>query len=42
MGIIGGDIALLRIGHAQPFAGQEEELDHLDIRRQLAFMQRAA
>ena len=31
---------LLRERHVQPLAGQEEELDHLDIRRQRAGMQR--
>ena len=31
---------LLRIRHVQPFAGQEEELDHLDIVRQPPGMQR--
>ena len=31
---------LLRIRHVQPFSGEEEELDHLDVRRQLARMQR--
>ena len=32
---------LLRERHVQPFSGQEEELDHLDVRRQRAGMQRA-
>ena len=31
---------LLRVRHVQPFSGQEEELDHLDVRRQRARMQR--
>ena len=31
---------LLRVGHVQPFARQEEELDHLDIGRQRTGMQR--
>ena len=41
MGIVRGDVMLLRVRHVQPFAGQEEELDHLDVGRQLAGMQRA-
>ena len=41
MGIVRGDVVLLRVRHVQPFAGQEEELDHLDVGRQLAGMQRA-
>ena len=32
---------LLRERHMQPLSGQEEELDHLDVRRQRARMQRA-
>ena len=32
---------LLRERHVQPFAGQKEELDHLDVGRQFAGMQRA-
>ena len=41
MGVVGGNIVLLRERHVQPFAGQEKELDHLDVRRQRARMQRA-
>ena len=41
MGIVRGDVMLLRERHVQPFAGQEEELDHLDVGRQFAGMQRA-
>ena len=32
---------LLRVRHVQPFAGQEEELDQLDVGRQFSGMQRA-
>ena len=32
---------LLGERHAQPFAGQEKELDHLDVGRQFAGVQRA-
>ena len=41
MGIVRGDVMLLRERHMQPFAGQEEELDHLYVGWQFAGMQRA-
>ena len=41
MGIVGGNIMLLRERHVQPLSGQEEKLDHLDVRRQFTGMQRA-
>ena len=40
MGVVGGDVVLLRERHVQPPSRQKEELDHLDIRRQRARMQR--
>ena len=40
MGVIRGDVVLLRIGIAEPFAREEEEFDDLDIRRQRLGMQR--
>ena len=40
MGIIGVNVVLLRVRHVQPFAGQEEELDHFYVRRQSPGMQR--
>ena len=40
MGIVCGDVMLLRERHMQPFSRQEEKLDHLDIGRQRTGMQR--
>ena len=40
MGVVGGDVVLLRERHMQPASSQKEKLDHLDIRRQRAGMQR--
>ncbi len=40
MGVIGGNIVLLRDRHVHPAPGQEEELDDADVRRQLAVAQR--
>ncbi len=40
MGIVRGNIVLLRKRHVQPLAGQKEKLDHPDIGRQRIGMQR--
>ena len=40
VGVIGGDVMLLRERHVQPLSRQKEKLDDLDIRRQRAGMQR--
>ena len=40
MGIVGGNIVLLRKRYVQPLSGQKEKLDHLDIGRQRIGMQR--
>ena len=40
MGIVRGNIVLLRKRHVQPLSGQKEKLDHLDVGRQRIGMQR--